>query len=156
MRIDRQCHRLLIAGFGAFISLGDGSLRADDSPQLKYSTTWIGNTFGGGPKWVQNFAEDLCVLPDGTCVVGSFWDEAGREVGLYKAGEPVAKLDHTHMRGGKAVTATAKYVFYAHTCLREDQPEVKAGEARRDKPICLMETSGPAREGPLALARREG
>ncbi len=67
---------------------------------LIYKTTWLGNSFGGGPKWVQNFAEDLSVLPDGTCVVGSFWDESGREVGLYKNGQPIAKLDHTHMRGG--------------------------------------------------------
>ena len=150
MRIGLQFLIPLFAGFGAFISLGDGSLRADDTPQLKYSTTWIGNTFGGGSNWVQNFAEDLCVLPDGTCVVGSFWDEAGREVGLYKAGEPVTQLEHTHMRGGKAITATANYVFYAHTCLREDQPEVKAGEARQDKPICVFGVSRWTRDGQVA------
>ena len=116
--------------------------RADEpTPSLKYRTTWLGNTFGGGSKWVQNFAEDLCVLPDGTCVVGSFWDEAGREVGLYRDGQPIGMLQHTHMRGGKAIAATEKYVFYAHTCAREDQPQVKAGEAPRQKPICLFGVS---------------
>jgi hypothetical protein len=108
---------------------------------LKYKTTWLGNSFGGGPKWVQNFADDLCVLADGTCVVGCFWDEAGREVGLYKDGQPIGKLEDTHMRGGKAVTATSNYVFSAHTCAREDQPAVKAGEARQDKAVCLFGVS---------------
>jgi len=117
---------------------------------LRYTTTWLGNTFGGGSNWVQNFAEELCVLPDGTCVVGSFWDEAGREVGLYKNGQPVVKLDHTHMRGGKAVAASGQYVFYANTSVREDQPEVKAGEARRDKPICYFGVSRWTLDGKVA------
>ena len=122
--------------------------RADEPAQaLKYRTTWLGNTFGGGEKWVQNFAEDLCVLSDGTCVVGSFWDEAGREVGLYKDGQPIAKLQDTHMRGGKAITATDSHIYYAHTCAREDQPEVKAGEAPREKPICLFGVSRWTRDG---------
>ncbi|MBY0459891.1 MAG: SMP-30/gluconolactonase/LRE family protein, partial [Gemmataceae bacterium] len=123
---------------------------AADPPPLKYTTTWIGNTFGGGKEWVQNFAEDLCMLPDGTCVVGSFWDEAGREVGLYKDGKPVGMLEHTHMRGGKAVAATAKWVFYAHTCAREDQPEVKAGEAAKEKAICLFGVSRWTPDGKVA------
>jgi SMP-30/Gluconolactonase/LRE-like region len=126
------------------------SVSARDPPLLRYSTTWLGNSFGGGPKWVQNFAESLCVLPDGTCVVGSFWDEAGREVGLYRDGQPVAHLEHTHMRGGKAIVATEKYVFYAHTCAREDQPEVRAGESRRDKPICFFGVSRWTHDGKVA------
>ncbi len=151
MRTNRQFHIVLIASLGALIPpWGDARSRGEDVGRLKYTTTWIGNTFGGGPSWVQNFAEDLSVLPDGTCVVGSFWDEAGREVGLYKDGRVIAKLDHTHMRGGKAVTATMKYVFYAHTSVREDQPEVKAGEARRDKPICVFGVSRWTLDGRVA------
>ena len=123
---------------------------ADEPAPLRYTTSWIGNSFGGGPEWVQNFAEDLCVLPDGTCVVGSFWDEAGREVGLYKNGRPIGKLPDTHMRGGKAVAASSKYIFYAHTCVREDQPEVAAGQARRDVPICLFGVSRYTIDGKLA------
>ncbi len=123
---------------------------ADGPLPLRYSTTWLGNTFGGGPDWVQNFAESLCVLPDGTCVVGSFWDEAGREVGLYKDGRPIAKLDHTHMRGGKAIAADGDYIFYAHTCVREDQPDVAAGEARRDVPMCLFGVSRFTHDGKVA------
>ncbi|MFO0896631.1 MAG: hypothetical protein U0836_04290 [Pirellulales bacterium] len=121
---------------------------ADEATRpLEYRTTWLGNTFGGGPKWVQNFAEDLVVRPDGTCIVGSFWDEAGHEVGLYQDGQPVGALEHTHMRAGKAVAAHADYIYYANTCVREDQPGVAAGEARRDKPICYFGVSRWTRDG---------
>jgi hypothetical protein len=123
---------------------------ADEPPPLPYTTSWLGNSFGGGPDWVQNFAESLCVLADGTCVVGSFWDEAGREVGLYKDGRPVAQLEHTHMRGGKAIAASETYIFYAHTCVREDQPDVAAGEARRDQPICYFGVSRYTHNGKVA------
>ncbi len=110
-------------------------------PPLQYTTTWVGNTFGGGSNWVQNAAEDLTVLPDGTCVVGSFWDEAGREVGIYRLGQPVGRCQRTHMRGGKATTASSKYIFYANTAARPDQPPVKAGEAPREKAICYFGVS---------------
>lgn len=50
---------------------------------LQYRTTWVGNSFGGGPKWVQNFNDQMQVLPDGTVYLASFWDEGGREVGIY-------------------------------------------------------------------------
>ena len=126
------------------------STAAEEPAPLRYTTSWLGNSFGGGPDWVQNFAESLCVLPDGTCVVGSFWDEAGREVGLYKDGRSVAKLENTHMRGGKAIAAAESYIFYAHTCVREDQPEVAAGEARRDVPVCLFGVSRYTTDGKAA------
>ena len=144
--------RIRITGIGATglvlaLSLG---IMADEPSPLRYTTSWVGNSFGGGPDWVQNFAEGLCVLPDGTCVVGSFWDEAGREVGLYKDGRPVGMIQDTHMRGGKAVAASEKYLFYAHTCARQDQPAVGAGEARRDVPICLFGVSRYTIDGKAA------
>jgi sugar lactone lactonase YvrE len=114
---------------------------------LRYTTSWIGNTFGGGPKWVQNAAESMQVLPEGTVVVGSFWDEGGREVGLYKNGDVVGQLPDTHMRAGFAVAANSRYLFYAHTCGLENQPEAKAGEALREKPICYFGVSRYTREG---------
>ena len=128
------------------LALATFTVRASEPP-LRYATTWVGNTFGGGPKWVQNFAENLHILPDGTCIVGSFWDEAGREVGIYKEGQPVGKLDHTHMRGGKAVAATDKYIFYANTSARTDQPEVKAGQVAPKKAICYFGVSRFTRDG---------
>lgn len=114
---------------------------------LQYTTSWIGNTFGGGPKWVQNAAESMQVLPDGTLLVGSFWDEGGREVGLYKNGDVIGQLPDTHMRAGFAVAANERYFFYAHTCALENQPQAKAGEALREKPICYFGVSRYTRGG---------
>ena len=105
----RNLQNSSMAGFVALLAGMCCSAAADEPAPLRYTTSWLGNSFGGGPDWVQNFAESLCVLPDGTCVVGSFWDEAGREVGLYKDGRPVGKLEHTHMRGGKAIAASETY-----------------------------------------------
>ena len=34
--------------------------------ELTYTTHWLGNTFGGGDSWVQNYAEGLAVAADGT------------------------------------------------------------------------------------------
>ena len=57
------------------------------------TSSHIGNTFNGGNnKWVQNYAEELDVASDGTIVTGSAWDEAGRCVGIFKDGQPVALL----------------------------------------------------------------
>ncbi len=127
-----------------------GLARAENPPDaraLRYTTAWVGNTFGGGPKWVQNDAESMQVLPDGTLVVGSFWDEGGREVGLYRNGDIIGQLPDTHMRGGLAIAANAHYVFYAHTCALENQPEAKAGEALREKPLCEFGVSRYTRDG---------
>lgn len=125
-----------------------GAVGANDAPShFTYRTTWLGNSFGGGPKWVQNFNDQMQVLPDGTVYLASFWDEGGREVGIYKNGEVIGKLEHTHMRGGFAVAVGGRYAWYAHTSVREDQPTVKAGEARSDKPICYFSVSRYSLDG---------
>jgi sugar lactone lactonase YvrE len=124
----------------------EGETRSNARP-LSYRTSWIGNTFGGGPKWIQNAAESMQVLPDGTLLVGSFWDEAGREVGLYKDGDVVGQLPDTHMRAGFAVAASERYFFYAHTCAVENQPQANAGEALRQKPMCHFGVSRYTRDG---------
>jgi hypothetical protein len=129
--------------------LDPGTTRRSETKQrpLHYTTSWLGNTFGGGPRWVQNAAESMQVLGDGSLVVGSFWDEGGREVGLYKEGEIVGQLSDTHMRAGYSVAANARYLFYAHTCALEDQPAAKAGEALDQKPVCYFGASRYNRDG---------
>jgi hypothetical protein len=86
------------------------------------------------------------VLPDGSVAVGSFWDEGGREVGLYKDGDVTGQLPDTHMRAGYAVAASERFFFYAHTCALENQPEAKAGEAMKEKPICYFGVSRYTRD----------
>ncbi len=81
-----------------------------------YKTSWIGNSFGGGDKWVQNYIEAMYVSADGTIYTNSTWDEGGREAGIYKNGDVVAKADDLHgwnRLGGKAVTADSKYLYVA-------------------------------------------
>jgi len=85
---------------------------------LQYATTWLGNSFGGGQKWVQNFIEGLYVAPDGTVYAASGWDEACREFGIYRNGDVIGKCADTHgwgTGGGQAVTAGATYLFIGHT-----------------------------------------
>jgi hypothetical protein len=81
-----------------------------------YTTSWIGNTYGGGSKWVQNYVEGMYVGPDGTVYTNSTWDEAGREAGIYKNGDVVGPDFELHgwsRVGGKAITANSKYIYLA-------------------------------------------
>ncbi len=62
---------------------------------------YIGNTFNGGNnKWVQNYAVELDVASDGTMITASEWDEAGRCVGVFKDGQPIAYLKQFNGAGG--------------------------------------------------------
>jgi hypothetical protein len=81
-----------------------------------HQTSWIGNSFGGGKKWVQNNIDAMYVSADGTVYTNSIWDEAGREAGIYKDGNPVGMLDDLHgwsRSGGKAITVNNKYIYIA-------------------------------------------
>ena len=61
--------------------------------KLTYKTTFAGNTFSGGDKWVQNFIEDMNVTPDGKVYTGSGWDEGHREHGIYKDCDVIGNED---------------------------------------------------------------
>ncbi len=91
---------------------------------LTYSTSWIGNTFGGNrtpgqPRKHVSLATDaLFVAPDGTCYTNTFWDEDGAEVAFYKDGDVLGSAGHTHgwgYGGGTEVTANGRYLFFAQT-----------------------------------------
>lgn len=82
----------------------------------KYKTSWIGNTFGGGKKWVQNYVEAMYVAPNGRVYTNSHWDEAGAEAAIYQDSNVINILNDTHgwgRSGGKAVTADSKYIYIA-------------------------------------------
>lgn len=93
----------------------DGKIApAASSP--RYTTSWIGNSFAGGDKWVQIQISGMYVAPDGTIYTNSEWDEAGREVGIYRNGDVVGKADDLHgwgRSGGVAITADNKYMYVA-------------------------------------------
>jgi hypothetical protein len=84
--------------------------------QSAYRTSWIGNTFSGGDKWVQNWIGAMYVAPNGTVYTNSVWDEGGREGGIYKDGNVIGSLSQIHgwgRLGGAAITANSNYVYAA-------------------------------------------
>ncbi len=86
------------------------------SVQSAYTTSWIGNTFSGGSKWVQIQVSAMHVADDGTVFTNSLWDEAGREAGIYKNGDAIGLLSDLHgwgRNGGEAVTANSNYIYVA-------------------------------------------
>jgi len=98
---------------------------------LTYSTSWIGNTFGGeiapglpDHKHVQISADDVYVAPDGTVYTDTNWDENGYEAGFYRDGDvrgALEELSHGWGRGGGgAVTANDRYVYAAMTQSGDD------------------------------------
>lgn len=79
------------------------------------SASWIGNSFGGAEKWVQQDIEDICVAADGTVYSIVSWDEAGGEVMAYRNADVVAVARHTHgwgYHGGSAIAANDKYLYF--------------------------------------------
>jgi len=98
---------------------------ASDMPLLHYTTTWIGNTFGGtkapglrNRKHVQLDVRAMYVTSNGTCYTATNWDEDGSEIGIYRDGEVLGSAGHTHgwgYNGGAAVTASKDYLFFAQT-----------------------------------------
>lgn len=85
--------------------------------QLSYQTSWIGNTFSGKSKWVQQDIADIFVTPDGRVFSNVFWDENGGEVTEYYNGDIVKTAQNTHgwgYHGGDAVTANSKYVYFGY------------------------------------------
>ena len=58
--------------------------------ELEYLRSWVGNTFGGqDKKFVQNYIEQMQVMPDGTIYTSSGWCEGGRAHGIYKDGDVI-------------------------------------------------------------------
>jgi hypothetical protein len=88
------------------------------APLPGVSVSWLGNSFPGAQAWVQQDIRAMLVTPDGTVWTNVEWDEAGREVGVYKDGKVVGKAGHTHgwgYGGGLAIAVNSEHVFIAQT-----------------------------------------
>jgi hypothetical protein len=83
--------------------------------ELRYVTSWIGNSFGNADgRYVGNNVHAMFTAPDGTCYTNTPWEEGTREAGIYRNGDVIGKLPDTHgwgVSGGYAVTASDRYVF---------------------------------------------
>lgn len=84
---------------------------------LKYTTSWVGNTFGfGDGKWIQLGIEGIAVGQDGTVYTNAPWDESGSEISAYKGGTKLAYAGQTHgwgNTGGDAIAVNGAYVYAA-------------------------------------------
>jgi hypothetical protein len=83
---------------------------------LKYSVSWIGNSFSGKHQWVLQDVADIFVDADGTLFTNVVWDEGGGNVQEYRNGKLVATAFHTHgwgYEGGQAVAANSRYLLIA-------------------------------------------
>ncbi len=105
MMLRRATH---FKSFLLLLLAGGNGLRADPPP-WKYSTSWIGNTFAA-PKWVQKDGLGLAVGSDGSCYLGSSWDEAGKGAGIYRNGDTVGQLADIRVCEG-AVAVDDHFVF---------------------------------------------
>ena len=100
---------------------------------IAYKTSWIGNSFGGGDKWVQIKIEGMEVTRDGKVYTNSIWDEAGREVGIYQNGDVIGKAEDLHgwgRHGGKAIAVDERYMYVA----MQQSVEKKAKAQGKDYP----------------------
>ncbi|NJK86670.1 MAG: hypothetical protein HC906_12565 [Bacteroidales bacterium] len=72
-----------------------------------YTTTWLGNTFGGQTKWMQNYVLGMTVSPAGKVFTTSHWDEDHHERGIYQNGDMLGNL------GGRgfAIGSSKTHIF---------------------------------------------
>lgn len=80
-----------------------------------YKVSWIGNSFSGSEKWVQQDIFDIYVTNDGKLYSIVFWDEAGAEITVYKDGDILGVAGHTHgwgYNGGSSIALNSKYLYF--------------------------------------------
>jgi hypothetical protein len=85
-----------------------------NSPALPHVTSWIGNTYPGAKRWVQQDIRAMAVTDDGTVFTNVEWEEGGGNVGEYRDGALVRYAMHTHgwgAGGGVSVAANSNYLF---------------------------------------------
>lgn len=112
MRLPLSSH-LVAWSITAWLAAGVNCSHAATN-RLPCAVSWLGNSFPGAKKWVQQDIRGMLVTPAGEVFTAVEWDEAGREFGLYQNGDAVDKAGHTHgwgNNGGLAVAVNSKYVF---------------------------------------------
>lgn len=78
-------------------------------PQLPRTTSWFGNTESGKDSWIQCGIFTIYVQPDGTVAAISVWDEAHKELGLYKDGKSIPGMGIAG--GGGYITSDGQYYY---------------------------------------------
>jgi len=87
------------------------------TPNLGYSTSWIGNTFGGSSLdgHVSNGVSAMWTAPDGTCYTNSWYDEGwGESAKIYKDGQVVKPYVYGNSECNEGtVTSDGTKVYWA-------------------------------------------
>ncbi|MFP4029520.1 MAG: hypothetical protein ACLFWL_17180 [Candidatus Brocadiia bacterium] len=93
---------------------------------LRYSSSWFGNSWGGGPEWMQTSISYLTSLPDGRLLTSSPWDEGHRDTTIYSEdGDIIAAVPE---RMGRIIGGDDRYVYAPSNF--EQNGSVKRGVAR--------------------------
>jgi len=91
--------------------------------QLDYSTSWVGNTWGGTNNlFVQQNVADITVATNGMVYTNTEWEEGGAGVCSYQNGQRVQVAGHTNgwgYHGGDAITANSTYLYFAQYVQRD-------------------------------------
>ena len=109
---------------GFFAASGKGALPVTaefenisiGSPQMKWRSSWVGNTFGSRKEdgHVSNGLSAMWVAPDGTCYTSAYWDEGGEPVKAYRDGRVVRSLPiGTPQTAEGGITGNASHLFVA-------------------------------------------
>jgi len=106
----------------------DGNADEGKDKALEYTTSWIGNTYGGNStgsnmtmRHVPLDMNAIYVTPEGKVFTNVGWDEGGRPVSVFKDGKLVSPLNDSNNStnwsngGGQAVAADEKYIYAAQS-----------------------------------------
>ncbi|REG88249.1 NHL repeat-containing protein [Algoriphagus antarcticus] len=111
--------------------IGVEALFAQSTVPGKVTTSWIGNTWGGdiGERHAMNWINTFAVDKDGTVFCSSYWEEGGKEFGIYKDGKDLGRLENGHGSadgGAIAVNGNAVWVSVHQKAIRKYSKLTKA------------------------------
>ena len=102
---------------------------SNQNDAFDYTTSWIGNSFGGNDPNPPNQTlyhvplnmNSIYVRPDGRVFTNTGWDEGGRPISIFKDGRLISPLNDQNNSpnyrngGGAAVVADDKYIYGAQS-----------------------------------------
>ena len=105
---------LRVLALACFLTTRSVSIEAGQL--TNYTSSWFGNTFGGGSGWVQQEIAGIYVTTNGIVYANVYWDEGGGNFSAYQNGALIATGLHCHgwgRNGGNAVCVNSNYVFFS-------------------------------------------
>jgi hypothetical protein len=89
-------------------------------------TSWVGNSYGGAKdQWVQGHIQDMAATPGGRVFATTWWDEDGKECGVYENGKLIGNLASGRHDAGRAIAANATGVYVAKGGFGKSTPDLR-------------------------------